>query len=170
MTLDDLVTAWHEGDSELSLQDYLGLSEEEYSQWVKDGYLLLVGPGEIVDAHNALRAAHGLPPLMFNPTLHRVSLEWAQHLSETGQCNHGSGSTMFDRRIHDAGYDGIVGENAAVGQRTLSEAMTDWMGSPGHRRAILNANFSEMGGSALQLDSGTTAFVVCFGRPKAVEI
>lgn len=154
MTINDQVTAWHEGDSELSLGEYL----------------LLAGPGEIVDAHNTIRIKEGLQPLMFNPTLHCVSLEWAQHLSETGQCNHGSGSTMFDRRIHDAGYEGQPGENAAVGQRSLKEAMTDWMGSPGHRRAILSAEFSEMGGSALQLDGGVAAYVVCFGRPKAVEI
>lgn len=148
MTINDQVTAWHEGDSELSLGEYL----------------LLAGPGEIVDAHNTIRIKEGLQPLMFNPTLHRASLEWALHLSETRVCNHGQGPTMFNVRLRTAGYEGgVVGENAAVGQRSLSEVMSDWMNSDGHRAAILNPSYKEIGGSGVQLDNSTPGWCVCFG-------
>lgn len=39
--IDDFVDEWHEGDSELPIHEYLGLSEQEYAMWVEttDGFL-----------------------------------------------------------------------------------------------------------------------------------
>jgi uncharacterized protein YkwD len=138
--------------------------------WKMTDYEEIANPGEIVDAHNVLRIAHGLEPLAFNPILQRVSLEWALRMSETGVCDHGHGPTMFDRRIRDAGYQGdYVRENAAVGQRSLAEAMSDWMNSPGHRDSILDERCTEIGCSGVKLDDGAFAWCTDFGRPKDAE-
>ena len=34
--IDEYVHNWHEGDSELSLVEYLGMTEEEYSYYIKN--------------------------------------------------------------------------------------------------------------------------------------
>jgi len=44
--IDDFIDEWHENPSELSLSQFLGLTEEEYAVWVRDPSAL---PG-IVDA------------------------------------------------------------------------------------------------------------------------
>lgn len=37
-SLDDLVDRWHEGDGDgLTLREYLGMSPDEYSRWLREG-------------------------------------------------------------------------------------------------------------------------------------
>lgn len=38
---DDYVNEWHNGDSELSLQEYLGMSDTIYNEWVIHGLLTI---------------------------------------------------------------------------------------------------------------------------------
>lgn len=35
--IDDLIDEWHEGDSPLSLAEYLGMTDGQYSEWVEMG-------------------------------------------------------------------------------------------------------------------------------------
>lgn len=37
--IDDLIDMWHESDSELPLHTYLGLTEEQYAEWVETNKL-----------------------------------------------------------------------------------------------------------------------------------
>ena len=34
--IDDYVDSWHDGDSDLSMHEFLGMTHAEYSLWVKD--------------------------------------------------------------------------------------------------------------------------------------
>jgi uncharacterized protein YkwD len=54
------------------------------------------------------------------------------------------GST-FVERAKAARYPTPGGENIAWGQRTPDAVMQDWMDSPGHRRNILNCEFTTIG-------------------------
>jgi hypothetical protein len=47
--IDDFVDSWHDGDSELPLHQYLGMSESEYSLWVADPNVLPY----IINAHHS---------------------------------------------------------------------------------------------------------------------
>ena len=38
--IDDWVEQWHQSDSELSLAEYLGMTEEEYNAWLIDDTIL----------------------------------------------------------------------------------------------------------------------------------
>lgn len=38
--IDDFVDIWHEGDSEIPLHEFLGMTEQEYSLWIKDASFL----------------------------------------------------------------------------------------------------------------------------------
>jgi len=39
--LPDHIDRWHDGDSELELHEYLGLTWEEYSEWIMTPYALV---------------------------------------------------------------------------------------------------------------------------------
>ncbi len=54
------------------------------------------------------------------------------------------GDTPADRTAA-AGYADYGGENIAYGQRSAAEVMSDWMGSPDHRRNILDCEFTTVG-------------------------
>jgi uncharacterized protein YkwD len=41
-----------------------------------------------------------------------------------------------------AGWNWAWGENAAVGQYSPEQVVSEWMASPGHRANILNPNFA----------------------------
>lgn len=45
--IDDYVEQWHETDTELSVYDYLGMTEEEYFLWVEADFYLKY----IINAH-----------------------------------------------------------------------------------------------------------------------
>ena len=36
-SMDDMITEWHEGDSDMELHEYLGLTLEQYNRWVQIG-------------------------------------------------------------------------------------------------------------------------------------
>ena len=38
--IDDYIEKWHNSDSDLSVYEYLGMTEEEYYLWVKDDFYL----------------------------------------------------------------------------------------------------------------------------------
>lgn len=40
--IDDAISDWHNGDSQLNLHEFLGLSWEEHSSWVKNSEMLPV--------------------------------------------------------------------------------------------------------------------------------
>ena len=42
----------------------------------------------MLDAHNAVRAAVGVPPLVWSPQLARVAQDWANYLVATGELRH----------------------------------------------------------------------------------
>jgi uncharacterized protein YkwD len=48
--------------------------------------------------------------------------------------------------MDDFGYPySTAAENVAAGYATPADVMTGWMGSEGHRKNILNADFTEIG-------------------------
>jgi uncharacterized protein YkwD len=57
----------------------------------------------------------------------------------------------------------MLGENIAFGQRTVSEVMASWMGSPGHRRNI-EADFRDIGVGIAFDANGRIYWCVVFGR------
>jgi hypothetical protein len=36
--LDELIDAWHDGDDTMPLPEFLGVTSDEYKQWVETGY------------------------------------------------------------------------------------------------------------------------------------
>jgi uncharacterized protein YkwD len=89
---------------------------------------------------NAERARHGLPPLKLDPTLLQSARKHAVWMCRSGSLVHTTAN---------------VAENIAMGQRTSTEAVRDWMSSPGHRANILNSGYTRIGVAAYTAADGT---------------
>lgn len=123
---------------------------------------------EMLDAINAERAKHQLPPLTADPTLMQIADFYACRLVEGDFFAHVDpydGSTVATRAA-DFGYAfRKVGENLAAEQKSVDRAMADWIHSPSHRANILDPAFTQVG---IAVKSGGTLgryWVQEFGRP-----
>lgn len=91
-------------------------------------------------------------PLLWNTLLERSASGHASDMSKRKYFAHTSlsGKTIKNR-IEEAGYTlsgmrrYVIGENIAVGQRSVEDVMKSWIKSEGHCKNIMNNNFREIG-------------------------
>jgi len=57
----------------------------------------------MLDAHNAIRARVGVPPLVWSDQLARVAQEWANHLIDTGRFGHRPNNQHGKNALHHFG-------------------------------------------------------------------
>ena len=97
---------------------------------------------------NAQRAEAGCRPLRLDGRLTKAAQQHSEEMAEEGYFSHDapSGST-FASRERATGFDAekTGGENIARGQKNAQTVMRDWMGSPPHRKNILNCEFTTIG-------------------------
>lgn len=103
---------------------------------------------EVLRLVNLERAKFNLNPLTLNEKLDIAADSHSARMASADFFSHVdplTGSTMADR-VNQTGYRWTnLGENIAAGQSTAREVVQGWMNSPGHRRNILNPNFTHMG-------------------------
>ena len=102
---------------------------------------------QILSLVNSQRAANGLSPLTLNSNLSRVAQAKAEDMKNRNYFSHTSptyGSPFDMMKSFGISYR-TAGENIAKGQKTPSAVMTAWMNSAGHRKNILNANYTQLG-------------------------
>jgi uncharacterized protein YkwD len=86
--------------------------------------------------------------LAMNTKLRSAARAHSQDMAANNYFSHTSlDGRTFDQRIRDAGYTGSgpLGENIAGGQSSPQSVVSDWMGSPGHCRNIMDPNFRATG-------------------------
>lgn len=95
----------------------------------------------------ATRAAQGLPALRSNAQLDRVALLHSQDMATHGYLSHEDRSGLRAQgRVRKAGITRCgIGENIAKGQKSVEEVVSAWLASPGHRRNMLNSDYSSYG-------------------------
>jgi uncharacterized protein YkwD len=105
------------------------------------------GPtAQVVELTNAERADAGCDPLDADPRLAAAAQGHAGDMSRNGYFDHVSrDGRRFDDRISAQGYPSPGGENIAQGQTSAAEVVEGWMNSPGHRRNILDCDFTAIG-------------------------
>ena len=117
----------------------------------------------VVEAVNAVRAAHGLRPLTVSRGLRAAAYGHTNELVAAGLFQHESpDGTSFDRRIRRAypprGFSSwSVGENLVFGSAPFSadDIVKAWLDSPPHRRNLLNRSWREIGvGAVLAQNAG----------------
>jgi uncharacterized protein YkwD len=94
---------------------------------------------QIIEHTNAERARFGLPILQIDTSLMQSARR------------HGSWMATRQSLQHTSAQ---VAENIAMGQSSSSEAVRDWMNSPGHRANILNGSYRRIGAAAYVSPSG----------------
>jgi uncharacterized protein YkwD len=96
---------------------------------------------------NAARRAAGRPPLASDPHLDAAAQEHAQDMLLRAYYDHDTPEGLTPRRrVEGTGYLAHkVGENIAEGQFSVDEVMSGWLGSSGHRRNLLDAEFTDLG-------------------------
>jgi uncharacterized protein YkwD len=125
---------------------------------------------QVIHLINQERANHGIPPLTSNLLLHTAARGHSTNMAQNNFFSHTGldGSSPGDR-ITAAGYVWSTwGENIAAGYSTPAQVVAGWMSSTqGHREAILNPNYTEVGIGYAYNNSSTWGhyWTTDFGRP-----
>ena len=112
---------------------------------------------EVLRLTNEFRAKNGLAPLKANSELDQTAQKYSQTMatgdffSHTGKDN----STPWARAEKEGYKARTMGENIAAGQRSPQQVVQGWIDSPGHRRNMLNPNFTELGVGYFNLENDT---------------
>lgn len=132
------------------------------------GSALSAEAAEVVRLTNAERAKNGCQALTVNAALTRSAQGHSDDMSANNYFAHNSqdGRTPFDR-MKAAGYTySMAAENIAAGQRTASDVVAAWMGSPGHRANIVNCGLKEIGVGVAKGGSYGIYWTQNFGTPR----
>ncbi len=126
-------------------------------------------PREIARLINEVRAAHGLPPLVYNELLEQAAQAHANDCLQRGWCSHvGSDGSNSKTRIIRAGYDPAGWAECWAHCQTPQWAMDIWMDEvppdDPHRRTLLSDWLTEVGVGVVRVDWGVY-FIADFGRP-----
>ena len=102
---------------------------------------------QILALVNAERLNNGLTPVALNWQVSRAARAKSEDMRDNDYFSHNSPAygSPFDmlRKFHIPFRS--AGENIAKGQRTAEHVMRAWMDSDGHRKNILNPDFTEIG-------------------------
>ncbi|MFB6466917.1 CAP domain-containing protein [Cytobacillus sp. Hz8] len=102
---------------------------------------------QVINLTNAERRKNGLPDLKLDTQLNGVAQRKSDDMQQNNYFSHTSptyGSPFDMMRDFGVTYKS-AGENIAQGQRTSQEVVNSWMKSEGHRKNILNRNFTHIG-------------------------
>ncbi|MGG0716921.1 CAP domain-containing protein [Robertmurraya massiliosenegalensis] len=102
---------------------------------------------QVIDLTNQERSKGGLAALKADTQLSGVALKKSQDMQANNYFSHTSptyGSPFDMMRDFGVTYKS-AGENIAQGQRTPQEVVQAWMNSEGHRKNIMNGDFTHIG-------------------------
>jgi uncharacterized protein YkwD len=118
---------------------------------------------------NAERKQEDVPALKLNPALSKIARAHSENMVRQGKMAHDlDDRTPFDR-LRAAGYQyKTAGENVALGTGNVSlpMLMKGWMDSEGHRKNILEPEYTELGVGIASDPNGQVYFTQLFGKPR----
>jgi uncharacterized protein YkwD len=93
-----------------------------------------------------IRASAGLPALVPDAQLEQAALQQAGYMASRERMSHTTGwGKDFASRMKDNGVRGAAAENIAEGRFDQQKLFDIWMHSAGHRRNMLDPDFSRFG-------------------------
>lgn len=116
---------------------------------------------QILDLVNVSRFRYKLPSLQWNEQAAKVARGHSRDMQANNFFDHISattGSSPFDRLKQANILYSMAGENIAAGYPDAIEAHESWMNSPGHRKNVLEKEFTQLGVGVIA-DYFTQAFV-----------
>ncbi|TGB03811.1 CAP domain-containing protein [Halobacillus salinus] len=102
---------------------------------------------QVVELTNKERTERGLEPLQLDTELSAVAKDKSLDMKNKGYFSHNSptyGSPFDMMKAYGIDYR-AAGENIAMGQPSPDEVVDAWMNSEGHRKNILNPDFTHIG-------------------------
>ena len=114
---------------------------------------------QVLDLVNAERAKREISALTLDSSLSSVATKKSQDMVNKNYFDHTSptyGSPFDMMKQFGISYRS-AGENIAKGQKTPQEVVAAWMNSEGHRKNILNPNFTNLG-VGIAKDSNKTTY------------
>jgi uncharacterized protein YkwD len=123
---------------------------------------------QVVDLTNAHRRAAGVAPLTINAQLNASAQGHSNDMAAMNTMSHtGSDGSDPGGRITAAGYVFRAwGENVAAGYPDATSVDQGWWNSSGHRRNMLDPNFTEIGVGLAYSTTGVPYWTQDFGRPR----
>jgi len=120
---------------------------------------------EMLRLVNIERAAHGVTAVQWSTTLATAAREHSVDMATNNFLGHiGSDGRGILWRAMDAGWDGMVSENASSFD-TPARVMNGIMASPGHRATLLDARWTHLGVGFARSASGEYRWTQKFGAP-----
>lgn len=119
---------------------------------------------EIITLINKERMDANLEPFNHNIPLSCVARAKSQDMVDAGYFNHTSPTygSPFDMMDSFGIHYGYAAENIAMGQQTPEAVVKSWMNSEGHRKNILNPNYTDLGVGLAKTSSGTPYWTQMF--------
>jgi uncharacterized protein YkwD len=114
---------------------------------------------DVLDRTNGIRRDRGLRALGADPTLSRLAREHSCDMAREDLLSHttpAGGDLLARLRAAGTPFE-MVGENVAQTSgvdRPVATVIQGWMDSPGHRRNILQPDFTHTGAGACRGDGG----------------
>ncbi|MCA0984213.1 CAP domain-containing protein [Halobacillus yeomjeoni] len=102
---------------------------------------------EVVELTNQERAKQGLSPLKLDTELSAVAEDKSLDMQQNNYFSHNSptyGSPFDMMKAYGIDYR-TAGENIAMGQTSPPQVVNGWMNSEGHRKNIMNPDFTHIG-------------------------
>ena len=102
---------------------------------------------EVVRLVNIERAKYGISPLKENTSVDNIATKKCEDMVKNNYFDHRSPTygSPFDMMRQFGVKFSTAGENIAMGQTSPQEVVNAWMNSQGHRKNILNGNFTQIG-------------------------
>lgn len=102
---------------------------------------------QVVEFTNVERSKYGLQPLEISKPLMNSAQVKSDDMAKNNYFSHDSPTygTPFELMTSLGITYRAAGENIAKGQRTAKEVVNAWMNSEGHRKNILNSNYTHIG-------------------------
>ena len=116
---------------------------------------------EVFGRVNDERLARGSPPLQWSSDLADMAERWSEEMISSGEFEHSTGEYRAHPRFV------ATGENIAIEPRGTREAHVGLMRSEGHRHAILDPDFDEVGIGMICRNDGVMWVTQIFGRQEA---
>lgn len=110
----------------------------------------------LLDAHNRERSKRGVATLEVDEKLTAIAQTHAEWMTKRQKLQHQS----LDKIMKNWNTGG---ENIAYGQENIEKVMNAWMHSQGHKKNILNKNFTHVGFGQATTKNGTIYWCADFG-------
>jgi len=117
---------------------------------------------EMLELLNADRVSNGLNAVTTTPELMNAAAMRALETYSTFSHTRPDGTSCFTVLGQYGAVYNEAGENLALRQTLASDTETDWMASEGHRKNILNGNFTHVGVACFVAPDGTMSWVQIF--------